>query len=231
MKYFKGGSEPELALIDELSPINMDSTSVYELSPIPMESPSVDELSQETMNNLSVDELSPESPSVYELSPETMNNLSVDEISPIPMESPSVDELSPETMNNLSEMLESPSNYAKLNGGDVSTSLSSTTSEIFKKFNPLNWFNSTTTTLPEEAKKNDDKPYVATPIVLNNNTEQTSVGTTSAPDTVSIGGGKSIKKTLASIPAVLLYANPFYKHKSRRHRKRGHGTKKRRHHK
>ena len=74
----------------------------------------------------------------------------------------------------------------------------------------------------------------AVSITPNQPVSNSGVVTSQPTDTIhgnAIAGGKSFKNTLASIPAVLLYANPFYKHKSRRHRKRGHGTKKRKHHK
>jgi len=120
---------------------------------------------------------------------------------------------------------------------------------FLNKMNPLNW-------LPATNKPSSSAPIIAAPVVLTpatttnptpstttnptpatttNPTPATTTTTTTTNNNVNnnnnMVGGKSLKKTLASIPAVLLYANPFYKHKSRRHRKRGHGTKKRKHHK
>ena len=120
---------------------------------------------------------------------------------------------------------------------------------FLNKMNPLNW-------LPATNKPSSSAPIIAAPVVLTPatttnptpatttnptpaNTTTTPANTTTTTTTTNnnvnnnnnMVGGKSLKKTLASIPAVLLYANPFYKHKSRRHRKRGHGTKKRKHHK
>jgi hypothetical protein len=69
------------------------------------------------------------------------------------------------------------------------------------------------TTTPENAEKETTTPVVAAPVVV------------TAPNTTQ-HGGKS-KKMAATIPALLLYANPFYKSKkNRKHKKHGNKTNK-----